>query len=149
MLDNTSSLYEHIKNRLATGYEYGDDGQVIEDNIPDHRVSYMSIREDHQGDVGVFEYLIEKRDNYSKISYQTLWISNVQISVVCKNGDIEGAKKYLLGSYNNILNDPESSNVYVINNILLNIRPTGKNKDGLQMVIMNIRLFYYINDNIE
>lgn len=145
MNDTTTSLYDHIKNRLATGYGYGDDGQTIVDGIPDHRTSSMSIREDHEGDVGIFQYLIDKQESYKKISYETLWISNIQISVVCKNGDIEGAKKYLLDSYSNIVDDTESSNVLVRNSVLLNIRPAGKNRDGLQMVIMNIKVFYYIN----
>lgn len=145
MNDTTSSLFEHLKNRLATGYGYGDDGQTITDKIPDHRTSNQSIREDHEGDVGIFEYMIRKQPSYDGIDSHTLWITNVQISVVTKQGNIEDAKDYLLESFRNFISDAMSSNVYVKNASLINIIPAGKNSKGLQMVIMNTQVFYYIN----
>lgn len=145
MNDTTSSLYEHLKNRLATGYGYGDDQQVVVDNIPDHRCSYQSIRESNEGDVGIFEYIINRTPSMDGINSHALWETNVQISAVVKDGDIQQCKKYLLDSYNNFVNDVESSNVYVRGANLLNIRPAGKNSEGLQMCIINFKIYYYIN----
>lgn len=149
MNDTTSSLYEHIRNRLAVGFNYGDDGQVLVDKVPNHKTFWQSLREDHEGDVGIFEYLIDQTPNIDKISSHTLWKSNVQISVVCLDGDINTARKYLLKSFQNIVDDPESSNVYVQNAHIINITPAGKNKDNNQMIIMNIQVLYYINDEQE
>lgn len=146
MNDTTTSLYEHIKNRLAVGFNYGDDGQVLVDKVPNHKTFWQSLREDHPGDVGIFEYLIDKTPSFDKISSHTLWKSNVQISVVCLDGDINGARKYLLKSFENLVDDPESSNVYIQNAHIINMIPSGKNKDGNQMIIMNIQVLYYIND---
>lgn len=146
MNDTTTSLYEHIKNRMASGFGFGDDGQVIVDRVPDHRISYQSIREDCEGDVGVFEYIIDSQGSYDRLSIHTLWRVNVQFSVVTKNGDIEAAKKYLIKSFENLADDVESSNVYVKGIRLINLHPFGKNSKGLQMVVMNTQIFCYIND---
>lgn len=145
-MDTTKSLFDHIKNRLATGYGYGDDDQVIIDNIPDHRASYQSLREDHEGDVGIFDYMTERHENYDGIDSHSLWKTRLQFSVVAKNGDIENAKKFLLASFKNLVDLPESSNVYVRGVDLTNITPAGKNSKGLQMIIMNTVVFYYINN---
>lgn len=149
MNDTTKNLYEHLKNRLYIGYGYGDDGQVIVDKVPDHAVFNQSLREDHQGDVGVFEYLIDKQPSYDKIASHTLWKSNVQISVVCKDGDIDTAKMFLIKSFKNFVEDDLSSDIYIDGIRLINILPSGKNKDGNQMIIMNIQVLYYIRDPEE
>lgn len=144
MNDTTNNLFEHIKNRLATGYSYGDDNQTIVDGIPNHRTSYESIREDHEGDVGIFEYLIDPHNKYGRTnSEKTLWKTSVLISVVCINGDVETCKDYLLDSFDNLVDDKMSSDIYMQNVKLVNMRPAGKNSKGLQMVIMNIQCSYY------
>ena len=144
MNDTTSNLFEHIKNRLAAGYGYGDDSQVIVDGVPNHRTSHESIREDHEGDVGIFEYIIDAQNKYGKTnSVDTLWRTSVLISVVCLNGDIETCKDYLLDSFSNLIDDKASSNIFMQNAKLINMRPSGKNSKGLQMVIMNIQCSYY------
>jgi len=142
MNDTTTSLYEHIRNRLATGYGYGNDQQVVTDDVPDHRTSSESIREDYEGDVGIFEYYTTYDTSQQDINH-SLWASNIQISVVVKNGLIEKAIEYLLASYKNINTDMESSNVIVKNTHMLNCAPVGKNGAGKQMVVMNIKVFYY------
>ena len=58
-MDSSNSLYEHIKNRLPTDYNYGDDNNNIIVNSDgyeetDHQVWESSIREYSQGDVGIF-----------------------------------------------------------------------------------------------
>lgn len=145
MNDSVNSLYEHLKNRLAIGYGYGDDEQTIIDKVPDHRVSSMSLREDHPGDVGIFEYLTNKEKQYDNIDSHTLWSSRIQISAVVKEGNIEICKRYLKESFDNIISDKESDYIYISGGDLLNITPSGKNKDGFQVVIINIMLYYYIN----
>jgi len=145
-MDETVSLYEHLKHRLATGYNYGDDN-TSDDPDCQHRCSSQSVREDVEGDVGIFEYNVVRVRNYDGISSHTLWDAGVQIIVICNNGDIEGAKHFLLASFNNFVNDSESSNVYIENVRLNGITPAGKNKDNKQMVYMNTDVFFYINSD--
>lgn len=143
-MDETNSLYEHIKNRLPTGYEFGDDGQKLDDSlVPNHKTSQQSIREDFEGDVGIFENIISTENTYQGYNRE---VAEVQIAVVTKNGDIEEAKKYLFEAFNNIKNNPQSSHIWVRLARLVNVIPLGKNSKGLQMVSMTVYLKYLVNN---
>lgn len=139
MNDTTSSLYEHIKNRLPTGFGYGNDGQVIVDKVKSQAVWQQTLREDHPGDVGIFEIkTVEQKIAYGAIAY----VSNIQFGVVCKSNDINNAINYLLKAYDNIKKDRKSSSITVDVAELINCMPIGKNSEGNQMVAMNLKVTY-------
>lgn len=141
VIDETKSLFEHIRNRLPTGYGLGDDETVYKDNVPDHAVFQQSLREDHEGDVGIFETLTS---DFSIMGGAIGYESKIQFAVVTKNGDIDSAVKYFKEALNNIKTNCKSTGCYIKNCKLVNIMPVGKNSVGLQMVTMNISIKYVL-----
>ena len=140
-MDETKSLFEHIRNRLPTGYGLGDDGTVYKGNVPDHAVFQQSLREGCEGDVGIFETLTGELNILGgTLGYE----SKMQFAVVTKNGDIDSAVKYLKEALNNIKTNCKSTGCYIKNCKLVNIMPVGKNSVGLQMVTMNISIKYVL-----
>lgn len=140
-MDETKSLFEHIRNRLPTGYGLGDDGTVYKDNVPDHAVFQQSLREDCEGDVGIFENITS---DFSIMGGALGYISKMQFAVVTKNGDIDSAVKYLKDALYNIKTNCKSTGCYIKECKLVNIVPVGKNSVGLQMVTMNISIKYVL-----
>jgi hypothetical protein len=139
-MDTTTSLFEHIKNRMEPGYEYGDDNKIVDEElIANHQTSQQSLREDFEGDVGIFETQITQESLYMGVKCN---IAKIQIAVVTKDGNIENAKEYLMKSYNNLKKNQKSSGIYVKNCELVSLLPLGKNSKGLQMVSMNVSLKY-------
>lgn len=141
VIDETKSLFEHLRNRLPSGYGLGNDGTVYKDNIPDHAVFQQSLREDHEGDVGIFENITS---DFSIMGGSLGYISKMQFAVVTKNGDIDSAVKYLKEALNNIKTNCKSTGCYIKECKLVNIVPVGKNSVGLQMVTMNISIKYVL-----
>jgi hypothetical protein len=139
-MDTTTSLFEHVKNRLPTGFGFGDDDKIIDSNlVPNHQTSQQSIREDHEGDVGIFEMNSSTYD-FSKFMHGM--ITEVQVAVVTKQGNIEEARKYLLSLLKNLQSDIKSSSIYIYNCDLVNLIPLGKNSVGFQMVSMVLSIKY-------
>lgn len=140
-IDETKSLFEHIRNRLPTGYGLGDDGTVYKDNVPDHSVFQQSLREDSEGDVGIFETLTS---DFSIMGGALGYESKIQFGVVTKNGDIDNAVKYLKAAFENIKRNKKSTGCFIKDCKLVNIMPVGKNSVGLQMVTMNVSIRYVL-----
>lgn len=135
----TENIFEFIKTRLPTGYGLGDDNTEIVNNVPNHKTWQQSLREDHEGDVGIFENNIGSYNIFGgKLGYK----SEIQIAVVTKNGDINSAIKYLKEALENIETNSKSINIYVSDCKLVNIIPLGKNSVGLHMVSMNLAIKY-------
>lgn len=143
MIDETKSLFEHIRHRLPDGYSLGDDGTVIKDGVPNHTVFQQFIREDHEGDVGVFETLTS---DFSIMGGAIGYESKIQFAVATKNGDIDSAVKYLKEALNNIKSNKKSTGCSVANCKLVSIMAVGQNSKGLQMVTMNILLKYVLTN---
>lgn len=140
-IDETISLFEHIRNRLPTGYGLGDDENIENDGVYNHKTFQQSLREDHEGDVGIFENNISEINILSGfLGYQ----GNIQVAVVTKNGDIDGAMKYLKEALENIKNNCKSTGIYVKSCKLINLLPLGKNSAGLHMCSMNILIKYVV-----
>lgn len=141
-MDETKSLFEHIRNRLPTGYGLGDDESIEDENgVYNHKTFQQSLREDHEGDVGIFENNISEINILSGfLGYQ----GNIQVAVVTKNGDIDGAMKYLKEALENIKNNCKSTGIYVKSCKLINLLPLGKNSAGLHMCSMNILIKYVV-----
>lgn len=145
MNDTTSSLYEHIKNRLPPGYGYGNDGQVIVDKVKSQAVWQQTLREDHPGDVGIFEIKTDHEyGQFGFLGYKT----TVQVAVVCKPGELNKVRQYLEQLSNNLYTDKLSSGIKVKNCTNQKIMNLGENSDGKQMVELYITISYcYINNN--
>lgn len=140
MNGTTSSLFEHILNRLPTGYGLGDDEKEIVDGISNHATFQQSLREDHEGDVGIFD--TNMTDN-PMLMGNAGYTSNVQIAVVTKNGDIDSATKYLLKAFENIKSDICSTGIKVKNIKMTHLCALGKNSNGFQMVELSFSIKYF------
>ena len=134
-------MFEFIKERLPVGYGLGDDGTEYEGTEPNHKTWKQTLREDHEGDVGIFEVYRSEETKYHGHSY----ITEMQIAVVTKNGDIDSATDYLYKLYRNIQKNDVSENIWVKSCKLINSKPLGKNSNGYQMVVMNLRLKFEVN----
>lgn len=140
MIDTTTSLFEHIRNRLPDEYNLGDNNtQYDESGIPNHRVWEQSLREDHQGDVGVFKLRETDVDIFHGVMGYN---ANIQIAVVCVSGGIGDAEKYLRSAFNNIKSNDKSTSIYVKRCNLISLKPLGKNSVGNQMVSIDLSLLY-------
>lgn len=142
-MDNANNLFEHIRNRLPDGYGFGDDGTKLDDSlVPDHKTFQQSIREDREGDVGIFEIYQSEQPNYRGY---TCYIGEVQIAVVTRNGNIGEAQEYLRELYDNLNSNTQSEHVWIKNCKMINLKPLGKNSNGLHMVVLNLKIKYLIN----
>ena len=139
-MEDSKTLYEFIKDRLPDIEGYGNTGKEFnEDNIPNHSVYQQSLRENYEGDVGIFETNIS---DYSIMGGQVGYISEVQIALVCVKGDIDGGVSYLKATLENIKKNSKSIGVYVKDSKLINLLPLGKNSSGLHMISMNMLIKY-------
>ena len=145
MNDTTNNLFEHIRHRLPDKYNLGDNNVTYKDNVPNHCVWNQSLREDHEGDVGVFQTRLAQAEMFHGVA---CLLANIQIAVVCLNGDIDSAEKYLREALENIKQDDTSTSIYVKRCDLIDIVPLGKNSIGNQMIEMDISLKYVsLNNN--
>lgn len=145
MNDVTNNLFEHIRHRLPDKYNLGDNNTVYDDeNVPNHCVWNQSLREDHEGDVGVFQTRLAQAEMFHGVA---CLLANIQIAVVCLNGDIDSAEKYLREALENIKQDDTSTSIYVKKCELIDIVPLGKNSIGNQMIEMDISIKYVVLNN--
>ena len=145
MNDVTNNLFEHIRHRLPDKYDLGDNNTVYDDeHVPNHCVWNQSLREDHEGDVGVFQTRLAQAEMFHGVA---CLLANIQIAVVCLNGDIDSAEKYLREALENIKQDDNSTSIYVKKCELIDIVPLGKNSVGNQMIEMDISIKYVVLSN--
>lgn len=144
MNDTTNNLFEHIRHRLPDKYNLGDNNVTYKDNVPNHCVWNQSLREDHEGDVGVFQTRLAQAEIFHGVA---CLLANIQIAVVCLNGDIDSAEKYLREALENIKQDDTSTSIYVKKCELIDIVPLGKNSIGNQMIEMDISIKYVVLSN--
>ena len=79
-MDTTNNLYEHIINRLPDKYGLGNNGTEYDsDNTPNHKAWEQSLREDHEGDVGVFITRLSQSEIFHGVAAQ---LANIQIAVL-------------------------------------------------------------------
>lgn len=137
--DEDRTLYGFIKQNIAAVDGYGVTNQTINDGVIDHDIFYQSIREDHEGDIGIF--IITGQEN-TQIQYGEIYISEVQIVVNSVNGDIAGVLDMMKNTLNNIRRNKRNDYIYMMDCGLINMRPVGKNSNGLQWSVMNILCKY-------
>lgn len=136
-------LYDFIIERLPDTQGYGNTGKVYdEDGVSNHSVFKESIREDHEGDVGVF---ISANSDITKFSGRYCFEGEIQVVVNCINGDIDGALDYLFKTLDNIQTNYRNDYIWVKNSRLVNCLPVGKNKCGIQWCTLNVYLKYLVN----
>lgn len=141
-LDETTSLFEHIRDRLPVGYGLGDDGAELIDDVYNHKTFQQSLRENHEGDVGIAEINGTVKEIYKGVFCNE---STIQITVVTVNGDIDNAMNYLRQAFENINSNKESTGVFIGKCKLVSIYPLGKNSSGFHMCNMNLLVEYVFN----
>lgn len=147
MADNINNLFDFIKSRLPTGYGYGLDNQTVDENYEtNHDVYNFYLREDHPGDVCISEYIMDYVKSLKGFTDTSMLKSNVQVSVICTDGDVYKAVKFMRELYSVLNTNNESGKVYIRNCQLVNITPSGQNKNGLQVVIANYLVSYYMRE---
>ena len=132
-------LFDFIKERLPEGFDFGDENQTLVDGVPDHKVFDQFIRNDHMGDVGIFEVYTTPQGKYNNLNS---YISEVHIEVIARDGDVGAVKKYLKQLYLNIRFNRFNDNIYIDSMHLINMRPMGINESGNHWVVMNLLLKY-------
>ena len=135
-------LFNFIKERLPAGFGLGDDGTVYENKEPNHKTWKQTIREDHEGDVGVFEIY---RSEQTKYNGHDCFVSEMQIAVVTNQGDIDSAMDYLYKTYKNIQKNNMSEHIWVKQCKLIKLVPLGKNSNGYQMVELGLLIKYLVD----
>ena len=138
-------LHSFIIERLPDINGYGESGREYdEDGISNHSVFKQSIRENVQGDVGVF---IIQTNETTNLSVHSVYKSEVQIVVNCINGDIDSAMDYLSKALENIKKNNKNEFIWVKNCKLVNMSPVGKNSSGIHWCVLNVLLTYITNDD--
>ena len=138
-MDEDKTLYGFIKEQIPEVNGYGITGQTTVDGVTDHDIFYQSIREDHEGDIGIF--LITGQEN-TQLQYGEIYNSEVQIVVNSVNGDIAGVLDMLKNTLKNIRQNKRNNYIYMMDCGLINLAPVGKNSNGLQWSVMNILCKY-------
>lgn len=138
-MDEDKTLYGFIKEQIPAVNGYGVTGQTTVDGVTDHDIFYQSIREDHEGDIGIF--LITGQEN-TQLQYGEIYNSEVQIVVNSVNGDIAGVLDMLKNTLKNIRQNKRNNYIYMMDCGLINLAPVGKNSNGLQWSVMNILCKY-------
>lgn len=141
--DEDKTLYGLIKENIPEVSGYGVTDQETVDNVVNHDIFYQSIREDHEGDIGIF--IITGQEN-TQLQYGEIYVSEVQIVVNSVNGEIAAVLDMLKGTLKNIRKNKRNDYIYVMDCGLINLRPVGKNKNGLQWSVMNILCKYTVLD---
>lgn len=138
-------LYDFIISRLPDIEGYGNYNKSIDDNgVSDHSAFKQYIREDHQGDVGIFVINNNRQRKYHGYADHE---TEVQIVVNCINGDIEGGLDYLSKLLLNIQNNNKSDTVWIKSTRILNKAPVGMNSEGIHWCVLNINLRYIVADD--
>lgn len=144
-MDEDRTLYGFIKEQIPAVNGYGVTGQTTVDGVTDHDIFYQSIREDHEGDIGIF--MITGQEN-TQLQYGEIYNSEVQIVVNSVNGDIAGVLNMLKNTLKNIRQNKRNNYIYMMDCGLINLAPVGKNSNGLQWSVMNIlcKYTYLVSD---
>jgi len=138
-MDEDKTLFGFIKQQIPAVDGYGVTNQTYTDNIVNHDIFYQSLREDHEGDIGIF--MITGQEN-TELIYGKMMNSEMQIVVNSVNGDIAGVLNMLKTTLDNIRKNKKNNYVYVQRCELINLAPVGKNSNGLQWSVMNILCKY-------
>lgn len=137
-------LYDFIIDRLPDTDGYGNTGKVYDDDgVSNHSVFKESIREDHEGDVGVF---ITSNSDITNMHGRYCFEGEIQIVVNTINGDIDGALDYLFTALDNIQNNYRNDHIWIKNSRLVNCLPVGKNSNGIQWCVLNVYIKYLVNN---
>lgn len=139
-------LYDYIIARLPNIDGYGNVGKVIDENgVSNHSAFKESIREGHEGDVGVF---ITNLSDRTALSGRQFYEGEVQVVVNCVHGDIDQGLDYLWSTLKNISRNPldENNGIWIKNYRLINCLPVGKNKEGIMWCSLNVYLKFVIQE---
>lgn len=136
------SIYDFITEKLPNVEGFGNVGKELVENIYNHSVFHQTIREEHEGDVGIF--IVDSKDN-TEMKFIKLTESEIQVVVNCVAGDIEQTLDYLESLFGTIVNTKGNDKIEIFNCRKINLRPVGKNSKGIHWCVLNMLLKYRYN----
>lgn len=135
------SIRDYIIEQLPQIEGYGNCGQVFKDKIPNHAVFKQSLRNDHEGDVGIF---IMRNEPDNTIAHSPFRKAVIHIYVNAVAGDVEGSEQYLSCLSNNLRKSKGNGKIKIIDCIETNLSAGGKNTNGIHWSVLNILIKYRI-----
>lgn len=135
------TIRDFIIEQLPQVDGYGNCGSVFKNNIPNHSAFKQSLRNDHEGDIGIF--VINSKDNW-ELKYTKLIESEIQIVVNAVAGDVEGSEEYLQRLFDNIKKNRGNDKIKISSCNKINLRAGGKNSNGIHWSVLNILIKYRI-----
>ena len=142
--DEKMKLYDFIISRLPDIDGYGACGRVYdEDGVSNHSVFKESIREDHEGDIGIF---LTSNSDITNMHGRYCFEAEAQIVVNTVGGDVDGALDYLFLTMENIKTKYRDDHIWIKNLRLVNCLPVGKNSSGIHWCTLNFYIKYLVND---
>lgn len=134
------TVYDFITENLPDIVGFGNVGKTVDEaGIPNHSAFLQTIREEHEGDVGIF--IVDSKD-YTEMKFIKLTESEIQVVVNCVQGDIEQTLDYLQSLFDNLSNTKGNRYIEIYNCKKINLRPVGKNSKGIHWCVLNMLLKY-------
>lgn len=134
------SIYDFITEQLPNVEGFGNVDKILDEaGIYNHSAFQQTIREDHEGDVGIF--IIDSKD-YTEMKFIKLTESEIQVVVNCVQGDIEQTLDYLQNLFDKLSNTKGNDKIEIFNCKKINLRPVGKNSRGIHWCVLNMLLKY-------
>jgi hypothetical protein len=134
------TIYDFMIESLPNTDGFGNTNKTVDEaGIPNHSAFQQTIREDHEGDVGVF--IINSKDN-TEMKFIKLTESEIQIVVNCIHGDIEQTIEYLENLFNRLKESKGNNYIDVFSCRKINLRPVGKNSKGIHWCVLNMLIKY-------
>lgn len=134
------SIYDFITEQLPNVEGFGNVDKILDEaGIYNHSAFQQTIREDHEGDVGVF--IVDNKD-YTEMKFIKLTESEIQVVVNCVQGDIEQTLDYLQSLFDKLSNTKGNDKIEIFNCKKINLRPVGKNNRGIHWCVLNMLLKY-------
>ena len=138
---NNYSIRDWIIDNVPEVEGYGNYKQTFKNKIPDHAVFKESLRNEHEGDIGVF--VINSGDDWT-MKYCKVSQAEIQIVVNAVHGDVEGAERLLQNLFDNLHNNKGNDKIKITSCHKINLRAGGKNTNGIHWSVLNILIKYIL-----
>ena len=139
-MSNRYTIYDFIEEQLPNTEGYGNIEKELDDNHNyNHSVFHQSIREDNEGDVGIF--IVDSKDNY-EMKMIPMIESEIQVVVNAVSGDIEGTLEYLDSLFITLKNSKGNDKIEIFRCNKINLRPVGKNSADIHWCVLNMLVKY-------
>lgn len=140
-------IVDLIIEQLPAISGYGNCGSVLINGVKNHGAFVQSIREQCEGDVGIFLINRSKANTFHGYLCER---ADVQVVVNCVHGDVGEAIQYLDALLANLQAELcRNEHVWIQNCRLINCGPVGKNSAGIQWCVLETDIEYLVNNENE